>query len=218
MQSFQRRFGSHNPPQNLLPSISDWKITSKHPRINQHTKLKLKYLHAQWKEMAKMKPIFITTSNQTNLNSSKRIFKHQWIILFWLIFSHLNLHRCFFHSFVDAVLKTLRKIKQIIPRNRLNFVSLFLPSQHFGWHFFVLWFCVFSLLSFESVFDAIWCKMICSRPKLFLPCSVITFDYIVSIKHNLFLNKKKMFFINQNFLQFLSVLAIDQNCTTEKKD
>lgn len=140
---FSKAFWTHNPPQNLLPSISDWKITSKQPRINQHTKLKLKYLHAQWKEMAKMRPIFITTSNQTNLNSSKRIFKHQWIIYFWLIFSHLNLHRCFFNSLVYAVLKTLRKIKQIIPRNRLNFVSLFLPSQHFGWHFFCCDLCNF---------------------------------------------------------------------------
>lgn len=156
MQSFQRRFGSHNPPQNLLPSISDWKITSKHPRINQHTKLKLKYLHAQWKEMAKMKPIFITTSNQTNLNSSKRIFKHQWIILFWLIFSHLNLHRCFFHSFVDAVLKTLRKIKQIIPRNRLNFVSLFFTIATF----WVTLFCAVILCIFVTVFlICFWCDM-----------------------------------------------------------
>lgn len=140
-----------------------------------------------------MKPIFITTSNQTNLNSSKRIFKHQWIILFWLIFSHLNLHRCFFYSFVYAVLKTLRKIKQIIPRNRLNFVSLFFTIATFWVTLVCVVICVFSLPSFESVFDAIWCKMICSRPKLFLPCSVITFDYIVSIKHNLFLNKKKVF-------------------------
>ena len=215
---FSKAFWTHNPPQNLLPLISDWKITSKQPRINQHTKLKLKYLHAQWTEMAKMKPIFITTSNQTNLNSSKRIFKHQWIILFWLIFSHLNLHRCFFYSFVYAVLKILRKIKQIIPRNRLNFVSLFLPSQHFGRHFFVLWFVYFRYRLLNLFFDAIWCKMICSRLKLFLPCSVITFDYIVSIKHNLFLNKKKCFSLNQNFLQLLSVLAINQNCTTEKKD
>merc|ERR1719282_194848 len=49
--------------------------------------------------------------------------------------------------------------------------------------------------------------MTCFEPKLFLPCSVITFDYIVSIKHNLFLNKKK----NLKFSQFLSVLAINQN-------
>lgn len=99
--------------------------------------------------------------------------------------------------------KLIRKIKQIIPRNRLNFVSLFfLPSQHFGWHFFVLWFVYFRYCLLNLFFDAIWCKMICSRPKLFLPCSVITFDYIVSIKHNLFLNKKKMFFIIKIFSSF----------------
>jgi len=98
--------------------------------------------------------------------------------------------------------KLLRKIKQIIPRNRLNFVSLFYHHNILGDTFLCCDFCVFSLLSFESVFDAIWCKMICSRPKLFLPCSVITFDYIVSIKHNLFLNKKKMFFIIKIFSSF----------------
>jgi len=138
MQSFQRRFWTHNPPQNWLPLISDWKITSKQPRINQHTKLKLKYLHAQWKEIAKIKPIFITTSNQTNLNSSKRIFKHQWIILFWLIFSRLNLHRCFFFSFVYAVLKTLRKIKTNHPPKQTQFcISFFTIAT-----FWVTLFCV----------------------------------------------------------------------------
>lgn len=143
--------------------------------------------------MAKIRPIFITTSNQTNLNSSKRIFKHQWIIYFWLIFLHLNLHRCFFYSLVYAVLKTLRKIKQIIPRNRLNFVSPFFTIATFWVTLFVLWFVYFRYCLWNLFFDAIWCKMTCSRPKLFLPCSVITFDYIVSIKHNLFLNKKKCF-------------------------
>ena len=156
MQSFQRRFWTHNPPQNLLPLISDWKITSKQPRINQHTKLKLKYLHAQWTEMAKMKPIFITTSNQTNLNSSKRIFKHQWIILFWLIFSHLNLHRCFFFSFVYAVLKTLRKIKTNHPPKQTQFCIPFFTIATFWATLFCAVICVFSLPSFESVF---WCDM-----------------------------------------------------------
>lgn len=62
--------------------------------------------------------------------------------------------------------------------------------------------CIFRYCLLNLFFDAIWCKMTCSRPKLFLPCSVITFDYIVSIKHNLFLNKKKMFFIIKIFFSF----------------
>jgi len=157
MQSFQRHFWTHNPPQNWLPLISDWKITSKQPRINQHTKLKLKYLHAQWKEIAKIKPIFITTSNQTNLNSSKRIFKHQWIIPFLVDIFAFKLAPLFFLFIcVCSIENSKEKLKQIIPRNRLNFVSLFLPSQHFGWQFFVLWFLCIFLTVFWICF---WCDM-----------------------------------------------------------
>jgi len=64
------------------------------------------------------------TSNQKNLNSSKRILWHQWTIPFFgYIFRVKTCTVVFSHSFVYAVLQRLsKKIIQIIPRNRLNFV------------------------------------------------------------------------------------------------
>lgn len=156
MQSFQRRFWTHNPPQNWLPLISDWKITSKQPRINQHTKLKLKYLHAQWTEMAKMKPIFIKTSNQTNLNSSKRIFKHQWIILFLVDIFAFKLAPLFFLFIcVCSIENSKKKLNKSSPETDSILYPYFYHRNILGDTFLCCDLCIF-----DTVFwICFWCDM-----------------------------------------------------------
>jgi len=121
-------------------------------------------------------------------------------IYFWFIFFVLKKLAPLFFLIHLCNLVLFFKIK--IKKNKSSPETdsiLFLP-RNISWS--IVFYCVGTCGFFSS--NRLWLcffmrnLMMCKlkhvlNPRLFLPCSVITFDYRVSIKHNLFLKKKHVF-------------------------
>lgn len=134
----------------------DWKIPSNYPIINQTQNWSWNAACTVGENGENATKIF-KTSNQKNLNSSKRILWHQWTIpFFWLHFSCQNLHRCFFSSIcVCSITKTFKKkLSKSSPETDSILFSPSTPwvTSFLCWPVKPVWFLV------GNVCDLFWCN------------------------------------------------------------